>query len=123
VSPLLIVPPPPWESWCSNVPVEQVRHGLKPAVRVPRGALRLPRCVLDLAHLVHVDERVEQRQVHTGERPAYREPLALVALRRRDDAGDRARDGSFGNRDAGQRGLVGDGDGWHVVAPGWVQRG
>ena len=39
--------------------VDHVGDGLEAAVRVPRRALRLARRVLHLAHLVHVDERVE----------------------------------------------------------------
>ena len=59
--------------------VDDVGDGLEAAVRVPRRALGLARRVLDLAHLVHVDERVEQRQVDAGERAADREALALEA--------------------------------------------
>ena len=40
-------------------PVDDVGDGLEAAVRVPVGALGLVRGVVDLAHLVHVDERVE----------------------------------------------------------------
>jgi len=58
--------------------VDDVGDGLEPAVRVPRGALGLAGAVVDLAHLVHVHERVEPVQVHPGERAPDREPLALV---------------------------------------------
>ena len=64
-------------------PVDHVGHGLEAAVRVPRGALGLARRVLDLAHLVHVDEGVEQPLVHARERAADREALALEATRGR----------------------------------------
>ena len=57
--------------------VDHVGHGLEAAVRVPGGALGLARRVLDLAHLVHVDERVEVGQVDAGEGAADREALAL----------------------------------------------
>ena len=42
--------------------VDHVGDRLEPAVRVPRRALGLARRVLHLAHLVHVDERVEVRR-------------------------------------------------------------
>src|SRR3954447_18994874 len=57
--------------------VDDVGDGLEAAVRVPGSALRLARRVLDLAHLVHVDERVQVAQVHPGEGAANREALAL----------------------------------------------
>ena len=69
--------------------VDHVGDGLEAAVRVPRRALRLARRVLDLAHLVEVDERVEVGEVDAGERPADREALALEAARRGGDAADR----------------------------------
>ncbi len=62
--------------------VEDVGDGLEAAVRVPRGALGLTGRVLDLAHLVHVHEGVEQRQVDAGEGAADGEALALEAGRR-----------------------------------------
>ena len=49
-------------------PVDHVGHRLEPAMRVPRGSLRLTRGVVDFAHLVHVDERVQVVQAHPGER-------------------------------------------------------
>ena len=57
--------------------VDDVGDGLEAAVRVPVGAPRLAGRVVDLAHLVHVDERVEVGQVDAGEGPADREALAL----------------------------------------------
>ena len=68
--------------------VDEVCDGLEATVRVPRGALRLARRVLDLAHLVHVDERVEVLQAHPRERAADREALALEARRRGGDLDD-----------------------------------
>ena len=59
-----------------------VGDGLEAAVGVPVGALGLAGRVVDLAHLVHVDERVEVAEVDTGEGPAHGEALALEALRR-----------------------------------------
>ena len=70
--------------------VDHVGDGLEAAVRVPRRALRLARRVLDLAHLVEVDERVEVAEVDAGERAADREALALEARGARRDAADRA---------------------------------
>ncbi len=66
-------------------PVQHVRDGLEAPVRVPRRALRLAGRVLDLAHLVHVDERIEVGEIDAGERSADRESLALEAAGRRDD--------------------------------------
>ena len=63
--------------------VDHVGDGLEAAVGVPVGAPGLARRVVDLAHLVHVDERVEVGQVDAGEGPADREALALEALRAR----------------------------------------
>src|SRR5262249_34061045 len=57
--------------------VDDVRPGLEPAVGVPSGALRLARRVVDLTHLVHVNEGVECSQVDAGERATDREALAL----------------------------------------------
>ena len=51
-------------------------------MRMPRRALRLTRCVVDLAHLVHVNEGVEAARVDTRERPIDREsprPRSLAA--------------------------------------------
>jgi hypothetical protein len=70
--------------------VDQVREGLEAAVRVPGRALGLARRVLDLTHLVHVDERVQVLQVHAGERAADREALPLEARRRGGDLDYRA---------------------------------
>ena len=94
--------------------VDDVGDGLEPAVRVPRGALGLTRGVVDLAHLVHVHERVEPRQVHPGEGAPDREPLALVAGRRGGDRGDLPLGlGDVGLRDPRQHEYVVDGDRWH----------
>ena len=68
-------------------PVDDVGDGLEAAVRVPVGAPGLARRVVDLAHLVHVDERVEVGAVDAGEGPPDREALALEAAR---GGGDRA---------------------------------
>ena len=70
--------------------VDHVGDGLEAAVRVPRRALGLAGRVLDLTHLVHVDERVEAGRVDAGERAADGEALPLVALRRGGDADRRA---------------------------------
>src|SRR5437762_3218884 len=76
---------------------------------------RLTWRVVDLAHLVHVDERVEPGQVHPRECPADREAFTLEPGRRRGDRRDRAggRGGGVGLRDAGQDQDVFDGDRWH----------
>ena len=59
--------------------VDHVGDGLEAPVRVPARAPRLTGGVVDLAHLVHVDERVEVGEVDAGEGPADREALALEA--------------------------------------------
>ena len=63
--------------------VEHVGDGLEPAVGMPGGALGLARGVVDLAHLVHMHERVKGAQVHSGEGSTYRKSLALKARGRR----------------------------------------
>ena len=83
VSPLVIDPAAAVGVLVLEGAVHDVRDGLEAAVRVPRRALGLARRVLDLAHLVHVDERVELGQVDAGERAADREALALEAARAR----------------------------------------
>ena len=80
VSPLVMTPPPPFESGVLEDAVDHVGDGLEAAMRMPRRALRLARRVLHLAHLVEVDERVEVGQVDAGERAADREALALEAV-------------------------------------------
>ena len=59
--------------------VDHVGDGLEAPVRVPARAPRLTGGVVDLAHLVHVDEGVEVGEVDAGEGPADREALALEA--------------------------------------------
>ena len=90
VSPLVMTPPPPLLSAVLEDAVEHVGHGLEAAVRVPGRALRLARRVLDLAHLVEVDERVEVLEVGARERAADGETLALEARRGRGQADDGA---------------------------------
>ena len=103
VSPLVMTPPPPFESLCSNVAVDHVGDGLEAAMRVPGRALRFARRVLDLAHLVEMDERVEIGQVDPGERAPDREALPFEAARRARDAPDRALAGDVGSG-SGMRG-------------------
>ena len=61
--------------------VDDVGHRFEAAMRMPGRALRLARGVLDLAHLVHVHERVQIGQLHTGECPPDREAFTLEAVR------------------------------------------
>jgi hypothetical protein len=70
--------------------VDHVGDGLEAAVRVPRCALGLAGPVVDLAHLVHVHERVEVGHVDAGEGPTNREPLAFETARRGGDGRDAA---------------------------------
>jgi hypothetical protein len=95
--------------------VDDVGDGFEAAVRVPRGADRLARSQIDLAHVVEVDERVEFGHRHAGEAAAYRESFALVAAgcggqpaHRADPGRDRVERGQ-----AGQDEYVVDGDGRH----------
>ncbi len=57
--------------------VDDVRHRLEAAMGVPVGPARLAGGVVDLAHLVHVDERVELSEADAGERPSHWKALAL----------------------------------------------
>ena len=61
--------------------LEDVGDGLEAAVGVPVGALGFVGGVVDLAQLVHVDEGVEVAEIHAGEGPPDREPLALKPAR------------------------------------------
>ena len=100
-------------------PVDHVRDGLEAAVGVPGCALRLAGAVVDRAHLVHMHERVERREVHPVERSAYGKPLALEAPGRSGHAHHRARVGlRVGFGDPGKGEGIG-GDGWHGFAPRW----
>ncbi len=95
--------------------VDHVGDGLEAAMRMPRRSLGLAGGVLDLAHLIEVDERVEIGELDAVECPADREAFALEAVRGDRDALDRAlaRDGRVDVGDAGQDGDVVDSDGWH----------
>ena len=91
--------------------VDHVGDCLEAAVRVPVGAARLARLVFDLAHLVHVDERVEVGGADAGERAHDGEALAFVPAR----SGGNRPHGTFGvgrvrRGDARQcQGVCGDG--------------
>src|SRR5438132_7794537 len=61
--------------------VDHVRDGLEAAVRMPGGAFRFAWAVFDLAHLVHVNERIEVTLIEPIERAAHGKALALDALR------------------------------------------
>src|SRR6185312_14531468 len=84
--------------------VDDVGDGLEAAVRVPGRPLGLARRVVHLAHLVHVDERVERPEVDSGERTADWETLALERRRCRGDGENRPvlRHGPIGVRNPGQ---------------------
>jgi hypothetical protein len=58
-------------------PVDHVRDGLEAAVGMPGRALGFAGRVLDFAHLVHVNDRVEGGQVDARKRTTHREPLTL----------------------------------------------
>jgi len=70
--------------------VDHVGDRLEATVRVPARAPGLAGRVVDLTHLVHVDEGVEVGEVDAGEGPAHREALALEAGGGGGDRPDRA---------------------------------
>ena len=101
--------------------VDHVRDRLESAVRVPRRAAGLAGLVIDLAHLVHVDERVEGGAAHAGERAHDGEALALVAAWTGGDRGDGAVDGARARLgQAGQRQRI-CGDSRHCGLPSGFQ--
>ena len=100
--------------------VDDVRDGLEPPVRMPGRALRLARRVVDLAHLVHVHERVDVVEAHAAaEGPADGEALALEASRRGRDRLDGPLRDHRGVRlgDPGQGQDVFHGYGRHLTSP------
>ncbi len=73
--------------------VEQIRDGLKAAMRMVRGADRLAGRIVHRPHLVQQEERVELRHFGRGERAADDEAAAFDGAPRADDAGGLAQDG------------------------------
>src|SRR5688572_25511231 len=61
-------------------PVDHVGHRLEASVRMPRGAFGLSRGILDLAHLVEMDEWIELVEGHAGERSPNRKSLAFQSI-------------------------------------------
>jgi len=68
--------------------VDHVRDGLEAPMGMPIGASRLAGLVFHLAHLVHVDERVEVGCAHACEGAYDGKPLALEAVRTSGDRPD-----------------------------------
>src|SRR5438445_2568714 len=66
--------------------VDHVGDRLEPAVRMPGRALRLARSVLNLAHLIHMDEGVEELLIQAVKSSAHRKGVALQAFWRARDA-------------------------------------
>src|SRR5438874_12332512 len=97
--------------------VDHVGNGLEPSVRMPRGPLRLTGPVLHLAHLVHMDERIQVSLIEPIERTPHRKALALYAFWSRSDG----EDGPFHRcdridvREARQAQDVVDRDGGHLT--------
>jgi len=119
VSPLVIRPPPPLESWWRNTPSMMYVTVLEPAVRVPGRALGLPRRVLHLAHLVHVDERVQLPQVHAGERPAdpgNPHPRTRTGAVVTDTTGRSAAVAASGSGTRGSTRMSSTGHRWHDIS-------
>src|SRR5262245_26048222 len=98
-----------------ETPVDHVCDGLESTVWMPVGAPRFTRLVLDLAHLVHVHERVEVGGAHSGERAHDGKALALVSVRAGGDGADWAF--GVGRRGCGdpRKGQCVSGDSRHVV--------
>jgi hypothetical protein len=98
--------------------VDDVGDRLEPAVRMPRGALRLAGRVLDGAHVVEEQERVGQGQVDAREGAPDLEPLAFEVALGGHDLGDAAPVGVRlrQQREAGQGQRVGH-HGRHGVLP------
>ena len=57
--------------------VDDVGDRLEAPVRMPRGPFRFPRGVVDLSHLVHMDERVQIGKAHAGEGATDGESLSF----------------------------------------------
>ena len=72
--------------------VDHVGHGFEAAVRVPRCAFGFSGCVVDLAHLVHVDEGIEGGEVDAGEGAVNGKAFTFVSDRCGGDALDGAVD-------------------------------
>ena len=87
--------------------VDDVGDGLETTVRVPVGATRLVGGVVDLTHLIHVDERVEISGGDSPEGATYGEALSLVTLGGR---GDRL-DGALGHPEGAGIDDSGEGEG------------
>jgi hypothetical protein len=98
--------------------IDEVREGFEPAVRMPGRALWLPWGVLNLAHLIHMDKRVEISGVDAGERPANWEALALIARRASRDGRDTSGSGIKWQVKTGKGQRVG-GDRWHGGSSRW----
>src|SRR5438093_13326981 len=97
--------------------VDHVGDRLEASVRMPRGPLRLTGPVLHLAHLVHVDERIQISLIEPIERTPYRKALALDAFWSRSDGEDRPfhRRDRIDDREARQGQDVVDCDGGHLT--------
>jgi hypothetical protein len=93
--------------------VDHVGHGLEAAVGMPGRAPGLARGVVDLTHLVHVDEGIDVGLGHAGEGPAHRKTLALVAGGSGGHRAHGADGGCLGHHQLGQGQNVVDGDGRH----------
>ena len=97
--------------------VHDVGDGLEAAMRMPGRAFRLAGRVLDLPHLVHVDERVELAEIHAVERATHREAVALEPPGCARDADDSAlaRGRRVGTEETREDGDVVDGDRRHAA--------
>ena len=69
--------------------VDHVGDGLEAAMGMPRRALGFAGRVLHLTHLIHVDERVDERGIGAREGAPHRESFALESVRRGGDADHR----------------------------------
>ena len=124
VSPLVMTPPPPFESACSKTPSIMYVTVSKPRCGchgVPFGSPGAYSTSPIWSRWMNGSRSVE---VDAGERAADREALPFEAARRARDAADRALpgDGGIGLGDPRQDGDVFDDDGWHVCSTPCVCR-
>src|SRR5262249_55641899 len=82
--------------------VEEIGHGLEPAMRVIGGPLRLAGGEIDRSHLIEKEKRIEVGERPRRERPVHQEPLPFERLHAVDDGGDP----SAASRDLGHTHLL-----------------
>ena len=71
--------------------VHEIRNGFETTMRMPIGAAGFKRRIVDLAHLVHHDERIEIGRRHASKSAAHWKTFAFKTTRRGGDRAHRAR--------------------------------